>query len=323
MRTYLGIDGGGTKTDFLLIDATGRPLAAHRAGSAYYPETGIEALEAMLVQGIEATLQRAGVAMSDVAYAFIGLPAYGEDSRLLTRLDRVADTALAGVRYRCGNDMVCGWAGALAGQDGISVVAGTGSIAYGEYDGRSARAGGWGELFSDEGSAFWLVREALTAFSRMSDGRAAKGALYGLIRDHFRLSGDLDVCGAVYGPPALPRSELAALAPLVLQAARAGDPAAQQLFARAAQELAALIHAVRSQLGVPDATALPVSCSGGMVSPDGLLQPLLAAALTGGRLRYDWVTPKLPPVAGAVIYSAKLGGVTATPGFLARLGAAI
>ena len=75
--------------------------------------------------------------------------------------------------------MVCGWAGALAGEDGINIVAGTGSIAYGEYRGRSARAGGWGELFSDEGSAYWLAREGLRLFSRMSDGRAPRGALYG------------------------------------------------------------------------------------------------------------------------------------------------
>ena len=74
-------------------------------------------------------------------------------------------------RYRCGNDAVCGWAGALAGEDGINIVAGTGSIGYGEFEGRAARAGGWGELFSDEGSAHWIAREALSLFSRMSDGR--------------------------------------------------------------------------------------------------------------------------------------------------------
>ncbi len=59
----------------------------------------------------------------------------------------------------CGNDMVCGWAGSLACADGINVVAGTGSICYGEYQGRSARCGGWGELFSDEGSAYWIARQ--------------------------------------------------------------------------------------------------------------------------------------------------------------------
>ena len=81
-------------------------------------------------------------------------------------------------RYRCGNDMICSWAGSLACADGISVIAGTGSMAYGEYAGRAARAGGWGELIGDEGSAYWIAREGMNLFSRMSDGRAPRGPLY-------------------------------------------------------------------------------------------------------------------------------------------------
>ena len=69
------------------------------------------------------------------------------------------------------------------------IVAGTGSIAYGEYAGRHARAGGWGDLFGDEGSAFWIAREGLRLFSRMSDGRAARGPLYDLLRERFELEG--------------------------------------------------------------------------------------------------------------------------------------
>jgi len=316
MKAYLGVDGGGSKTDFLLVDESGHVLAAHRAGSAYYPETGIDALHQMLATGIQATLQQARRVATQVEFSFIGLPAYGEDSKLLGRLDAIADAVLPAGRYRCGNDMVCGWAGSLAGCDGISVIAGTGSIAYGEFESRSARAGGWGELFSDEGSAHWLAREALTAFSRMSDGRETISALYSLIREHFQLSGDLDVCGAVYGPPALARSELAALAPLVAQAARDGDVTALRLIQRAAQELAAIINAVRRQLGVPPSTVLPVSYSGGMFSLQGLLAPLLEASLSAGNQRYEFQAPRLPPMTGAAIYAAKLAGVVLTPEFI-------
>ena len=149
MKTYLGVDGGGSKTSFLLIDETGKVLSAQTEGPAYHLEIGIEALEAMLVRGIERTLQQAGIARSALTFAFLGLPAYGEDRALQARLDAAPAAALPTGRYRCGNDMVCGWAGALAGAEGINIVAGTGSIAYGEYAGRSARAGGWGELFSD------------------------------------------------------------------------------------------------------------------------------------------------------------------------------
>jgi N-acetylglucosamine kinase-like BadF-type ATPase len=308
VKTFLGVDGGGTKTDFLLIDASGAVLASHRGGSAYYLESGFDALQAMMATGIGKALQQAGVTASELEFAFLGLPAYGEDRALLTRLDGIVADVLPAGRYRCGNDVVCGWAGALAAGDGINIVAGTGSIAYGEFQGRGARAGGWGELFSDEGSAYWIAREGLTLFSRMSDGRAPKAALYELIREHFRLEADLDVCAAVYGPPPLARSSVAALAPIVARAALQGDAGARGLFEQAARELAAVVHAVRDQLNVPPRTHLPVSYSGGMFRLEGLLQPLLEAALGAGERRYEFVAPRLSPVAGAALYAASLAG---------------
>jgi N-acetylglucosamine kinase-like BadF-type ATPase len=312
VRTFLGVDGGGSKTEFVLIDENGRVLAMRREGPAYYLETGVEVLKAMLADGIAATLAEGSVACADLTYAFLGLPAYGEDSRLLEVLDRAASPMLAPGRYRCANDMVCGWAGALGGHDGINIVAGTGSIAYGEFEGRSARAGGWGELFSDEGSAYWIAREGLNLFSRMSDGRAEPGPLHGLIRGHFRLTRDLDLCAAIYGPPALTRSALAGLAPIVAQAARDGDRQSRFLFDAAARELAALIESVRERLVPPPETSLRVSYSGGLFRlGETLLQPLRAALAGGGR-EYEFTAPRMRPGAGAALYAAKLNGTPLT-----------
>ena len=326
MKTYLGVDGGGSKTEFVLIDESGRVLATRREGPASYLETGVEALRTMLAIGIHATLTQGSVPPADLTFAFLGLPAYGEDSRLLSVLDDAASPALPRERYRCGNDMVCGWAGALAGRDGINVVAGTGSIAYGEFAGRSARAGGWGELFSDEGSAYWVAREGLSLFSRMSDSRAEKGPLYEMIRQHFHLGGDLDLCAAVYGPPPLARSGIAGLAPIVARAARAGDPQAQRLFDRAAHELAALVHSVRGKLNPPPQLPLPVSYSGGMFQFGDLILDPLRAALSSGRPEYEFAAPRMSPGAGAALYAAKLGAEpltsTAAAELVRQLGAA-
>jgi N-acetylglucosamine kinase-like BadF-type ATPase len=308
MTFFLGVDGGGTKTEFLLIDASGRVLATRREGSAYHFEIGLDGLKRMLARGIRATLAAAGLTPADVTHAFLGLPAYGEDTRLLGRLDAIVGEVLPAQRCRCANDVVCGWAGALAGRDGIAVIAGTGSIVYGEYASRSVRVGGWGELFGDEGSAFWVARETLTLFSRMSDGRAAKGPLYGLVREHFGVGADLDVCAAVYGPPALSRSELAALARLTTRAVLAGDPAARQIFERAAQELAELVHAAHDVLEVPPGVRVPASYGGGMFQADGVMLPLFEAALQAGERPYQLGPPRLSPGAGAALYAATLAG---------------
>src|SRR5262249_43942405 len=225
----------------------------------------------MLARGIHATCAQAGISPEDIAFSFLGLPAYGEDSRLRAALDTSPSPTLPAGKFRCDNDAVCGWAGALACQDGINVIAGTGSMAYGEFAGRSARAGGWGELFSDEGSAHWIAREGLTLFSHMSDGRAPRGPLHEILREHFQLLSDLDLCAAIYGTDRIQRSQLAALAPLVARAATCGDAQAAALFGVAAAELARIVDAVRRQLHVPDDTALSVSYSGGMFQQRELL----------------------------------------------------
>lgn len=308
MKIFLGVDGGGTKTRFLLIDEAGKVLASHLEGPAYYLEIGLEGLREMLTRGIGQTLREAAVREEAVSHSFLGLPAYGEDSSLLPDLDGAAADALPHRRYSCGNDMVCGWAGALAGADGINIVSGTGSIAYGEFAGRKARAGGWGELFSDEGSSYWLAREGLQLFSRMSDGRSPRGSLYEQVRRHFSLQSDLDLCAAIYGKSAAQRSQFAQLSRLVIAAAKDGDRAAITLLERGARELADIVDGVRHQLPIPAAAAIPVSCSGGMFQPENGLREPFESELQRRCERYRFIAPLLPPDVGAAIQAARLNG---------------
>jgi N-acetylglucosamine kinase-like BadF-type ATPase len=309
VNTFLGIDGGGTKTRFLLIDAAGKVLASHLEGPAYYLEIGLDALQAMVVRGIRETLRKGFIASETLTFAFVGIPAYGEDRRVDPALDALPSAALPAGKYRCGNDMVCGWAGALACADGINVVAGTGSIAYGEFEGRSARAGGWGELVGDEGSAYWLAREGLGLFSRMSDGRLPRGPLYEAVRSHFGLADDIDLCAEINGTDTgQQRSQFAQLAKLVSKAAAGGDTAALSLFARVTQELAALAIAVRARLGAPHDASLPVSYSGGMFEMGDVILAGFRSELSRTPSLYRLVEPKLPPHVGAALYAAKLAG---------------
>jgi N-acetylglucosamine kinase-like BadF-type ATPase len=74
VKIFLGVDGGGTKTDFLLIEETGRVVAAHRGGPAYHLEIGLDALQAMLVSGIRSVLRQAGLSAAQLEFAVIGLP---------------------------------------------------------------------------------------------------------------------------------------------------------------------------------------------------------------------------------------------------------
>ncbi|WP_296944050.1 N-acetylglucosamine kinase [uncultured Massilia sp.] len=319
---FLGIDGGGTKTAFALVDRAGAVRARSEEGSAYHVETGIEGAAAVLERGCRALFDAAGVTAADLDFAFFGLPAYGEDRAAQARLDALPRAVLGHGRYLCGNDMVCSWAGSLACADGISVIAGTGSMAYGEYAGRQARAGGWGELFSDEGSAHWIARAGLALFSRMSDGRAPRGALYELVRARLALRDDLDLCGVVYGELKGERSKVAQLARLVTEAAALGDRLAQAIVDDAAGELAAMVDAVRTALAVPPDAPLAVSHTGGLFGPGGPLRAPFAQALAARAHPYRLAAPRLAPVLGAALYAARSAGTPLDAAALERLTAA-
>lgn len=308
MNTFLGVNGGGITTEFVLIDANGKILARHQDGPAYYLETGLDALKELLGRGIKAVASSSSMQSTQIAYGFIGLPAYGEDGKIIDKLDTAPRPALSEARYRVGNDMTCSWAGALACEDGINIFAGTGSIAYGEYRGRRARAGGWGELFSDEASAYWITREALNVFSRMSDGRMSKGPLHAVLKKHFRIINNLDICAAIYGQGPAARSDIAKLAPLVAQAAREGDAAARQIYVNGAEELAAMVGAVTQWLEIPANEPLAVSYTGTMFKEADLLLAPFKEALARRAPTYRVVAPRLSPAVGAALYAAKLNG---------------
>lgn len=305
---FLGVDGGGTKTAFALIDAQGRVLARHEEGSTYHVEVGMDGVAETLRRGVQAVLATARSDLSAIDFAFFGLPAYGEDRAAQAALDLLAGGIVGHERSLCGNDMVCSWAGSLACLDGISVIAGTGSMAYGEFAGSRARAGGWGELFSDEGSAHWIARAGLTLFSRMSDGRAPKGPLHGLMRERLGLDDDLDLCGVVYGQLGGDRSRIAQLARLVSEAANRGDAQARAIFDAAAGELVEVVDAVRSRLDVADDAALKVSYTGGLFNDGGLLLAPFERALAASARPYQLLKPRLAPVLGAALYAARTAG---------------
>src|SRR6185295_9585282 len=152
-------------------------------------------------------------------------------------------------------------------------VAGTGSIGYGERHGKSARAGGWGEIFGDEGSAYWIAVQGLSIFTRMSDGRLPKGPLHATFRKSLGLDADLDLCAKIMA--ARDRGSIAALAPLVAEAVRDGDTLAAGVFDEAARELAALAGAVRQALDFGPSDLAAVSYSGGVFNAGALiLEPL-------------------------------------------------
>jgi N-acetylglucosamine kinase-like BadF-type ATPase len=304
---FLGVDGGGSKTAYVVLDGDGRTVAETVGPSCYYFAAGIELVERVLGEGVAAVCAAAGIGPDRLAHAFFGLPGYGEVSADVPRLAAIVRGVLGHDRFGCANDMVGGWAGALAGRDGINVVAGTGSIAYGEHRGRAHRAGGWSELFGDEGSAYWVAVRGLNVFSRMSDGRLPRGTLHALLTERAAIAEDLDLVGVVMDRWGGRRAQIAALAPVVVKAAAAGDGEAGAVLEQAAREMVALVEACRAGLDYDEGEPTDVSYSGGMFSAPGF-RDIFARALGDAGPAYRLRAPVHGPGVGSALYAMRLHG---------------
>lgn len=250
-RRLLGLDVGGTASRARLVldgttvaDVEG-PSASPVVAGAGAP-AALDQLLAQLPLGSAAPLDAACVGAA-------GLSSEGSRRLFEDRLRRVTEGPVVVVDDGL---LVLPAAGA---DEGIGIVCGTGSIGYGRYRGRVVRVGGWGYLLGDEGSGFWLARQALRAVL----GRADRGDDPGTLGADLLAvagAGELrELLEALYAD-ATPR-RWAALAPTVLGSS---DTAVDGLLAAAAEAVASLVEAVGERLGAPP--DLPVVLAGGVTA---------------------------------------------------------
>lgn len=303
MKCFLGIDGGGTKTAFLLADKEGRCIAQVRKPGCSYKEMGITSVAGLLEEGTKECLEKAGIPLERLSGAVIGLPCYGEIQNADGRILRLIREKFAEVPFYITNDAEVGWAGSLAMCPGINVVAGTGSIAYGKNAaGISMRSGGWSEFFGDEGSCYWLGRRTMELFSKEADGRRKKGALYGIVMEKFRLKNAVDFIDMMDHTFIRNRSQVASLQKLLLEAARQGDDGAVFLYQEAAEELGLMVGCIAERLWKGEKVS--VSYSGGLFHAEEFVLPAFKHIVekSNGILQH----PVFSPVKGAVLLAQNM-----------------
>ena len=269
-KWYVGVDGGGTKTAAAVSAADGAVAAVHRGPGCSYQAIGVEAAVERIALEVEACLEKLGATLADCAGCCLGVPCFGESPETDSAMVAALRARLAPAPIHVVNDVEVGWAGALACQPGVHVVAGTGSIAFAKDGaGRGARCGGWNEFFGDEGSCYWVGREAMSLFTKQADGRVPRGPLYDLVREALDLSADMQFIDRTVQELAPHRDKVAAFQRLAHQAALAGDSSAGALYVRAARELALMVGALCRALALPENT--PVTYSGGLFQTGQLI----------------------------------------------------
>jgi N-acetylglucosamine kinase-like BadF-type ATPase len=315
-RMLLGVDGGGTSTEAWLAEVGGEVLGRGASGPSNAKAVGPEAARRALDAAIRAAFDDAGLEPAPVDVACLGLAGFdrpddrkilagwADETRLARRLVLVND-----------GDLVVA-AGTPEGW-GVGVIAGTGSIAVGRTpDGRTARAGGWGHLIGDEGSAYVLVLDALRLVARRDDGRAPRPApaASGVPHDPgpdpltARLCRALGVdrasqiVTAIYAPDST-RARIASMAPEVLAACDESPEAAARLLVPAGTALAEIVAAVARSLGWPSGP-LPLAAAGSFLLSATAVRRAMLDELVARGYRPD-LTAVPEPARGAVILAGR------------------
>ncbi|MDR7521589.1 MAG: BadF/BadG/BcrA/BcrD ATPase family protein [Armatimonadota bacterium] len=301
-----GVDGGASKTRAAVLSAGGKVLATSTvpSASAYHREAE-EAAE-IVVASVREAMAAAGIG-GPLAALGAGL-AGADDPAIRARLERTLAGAGLAASVLVDHDAAAALAGGTALEPGIVVVAGTGSIAFGvDAEGRRARAGGWGPLLDDEGSGYAIGRAVLRAAMRAFDGRSETTALAESVRQHFGLGSLAGLKMAVRG---LGIDEVAAIAPLAVDAAQSGDAVANRILQRAGRHLAAMVAAVAAQLGWRE-VPFPLVAAGGAFEAGALILHPLAQALEAAGYRAGLQPARFPPEVGAALLAARAAGLDA------------
>jgi N-acetylglucosamine kinase-like BadF-type ATPase len=240
----LGIDAGGTKTVCLLADERGVILSEGRGPGANLHAAGELAVEKVLHEVMEMAIGDRAIVPAAICLGIAGVDREDEARTVRGIMRRIGYKS----RVLVVNDALIALVAGAQDAPAIVIIAGTGSIVYGRNtNGVAARAGGWGHMIGDEGSGYWIGREALAAVMRASDGRGPATRLTREILTHFNVVDESRLPRIVYDRD-VPRGSVAALGPIAQRVAEEGDAVTMRILERAAEELVLAARSVASRL---------------------------------------------------------------------------
>jgi N-acetylglucosamine kinase-like BadF-type ATPase len=299
---FIGVDGGQSSTLALVADEDGNVLGSGSAGPSnhIYQPGGEERFRTAIGGSVQRALEAAGAPHSAVAVIGMGLTGHSE------RMRSLATSLFPGNPVVTDWDALSALYGASGGHEGVVLIAGTGSVGFGQAeDGREARAGGYGHLASDEGSGYWVGLEGLKAAFRALDGRSGATPLSELVPARFGAS-DLNTVQRILYTGEEDRALIAAIARDVAEAAAQGDRVAQGILHHAALHLANLVAAVYRKLWTDE----EIACyeQGGMFG-SRYLEEQLGEWLEKLAPNVRRKPAQAPPAVGALVMAYKARGI--------------
>jgi N-acetylglucosamine kinase-like BadF-type ATPase len=321
MKYFIGIDGGGTKTDGIIIQENGQVLAHQSGGAANMQTVGVERACDEIKSVVEGLAAKAGLNGENDVTLFAGLAGAGRPEDQKALVARLAEV-IAAAKISVNSDAIAALYGAFPSGTGIILIAGTGSICYGKdrWD-RHYRTGGWGFLLGDEGSGYFLGQQAIIAALKSVDGRGKATVLRQRIETAFSLESIEKIISPLYSGQ-ISRTDVAALAPVVFDAARNGDHAALHIIEKAGHDLGELIAGLARQARI-ERQQVTVALIGSIFQQREMLIPYMQEAAEKVVAGVAFVEPRCSPVVGAVLLAMRSEKIKITAALLNRIGSTL
>ncbi len=288
----LGVDGGGTKTRAVVVDARQRILGEGIAGPSNPVRVGVGNAANAVKEAVDRACSVARVRRIEIVAAEIGLAGVKRldlRERMHEALGVLGINALEVV-----TDADIALFGATGGKPGLIIIAGTGSICCGiNARGKHSCAGGWGPLAGDEGSGAWIARRGLQAVAKAADGRGRATQLVESACNYFNVASPEDLSTAIY-VPSMTNDRIAGYGRYVIEAAKNRDTVARGIVQEAGHELGAAAIAVIQKLRM-ERGHFQIGYVGGVFAAGQLLlEPLrrkIARAAPGAVLALPLLAP--------------------------------
>ncbi|BCM90771.1 N-acetylmuramic acid/N-acetylglucosamine kinase [Abditibacteriota bacterium] len=248
---FLGIDGGGSKTRAVVVNADYEILGRGEAGAANHFAVGVATAARNCALAAQNALANArdhdsSFNAENVRSWGFGLAGVRRESDAARMRDALGVVCI--VPFALETDVVAAHAGAFAGATGIVVSGGTGAITFGADEfGARVYADGWGPVLGDEGGGYWLGVEALRATCRALDGRAHPTPLAHAVMEFLEIREGEELVQMIYSPN-ITRDAIASIARVVSRCAEEGVPEAVDIRARGAQALSRGVRCVGKAL---------------------------------------------------------------------------
>lgn len=258
----LGLDGGATKTNCIIINEKYEIIGIGSSGPCNYHTIGINTAKKNIEEAIRNALKNTKYEKKKIDIAGLGIGGANTSKDYEIISDIIKSIGLI-EKYEIVNDVNVAYYACSKGKSGIVTVAGTGSIVYGRNSvGKECYSGGWGWLIGDEGSAFDIARKAIQEATRAFDGRGRKTILVNLLIKELNLKDFNEIIDYVYSK--VESHRIARLAPIVTEAAIKGDKIAKNILNNAAEELILAAKTVYKKLKMEKEDKIIVGGVGGV-----------------------------------------------------------